>query len=66
VTRFIQFVGSDERSEEIWIGWELEADISGEIPGLIRADRLTEAAIQARGVMEFQRVTTLGERTIGR
>lgn len=51
--RYIQRVTVEE-TVEVWIGWEIAQHV--DIPGLIQADKLTDAELQARGVMEFQEI----------
>lgn len=42
----------------LWVGWDIEG-VSGEVPGLIPVETLSEQQIQALGVSRFSRVSAL-------
>lgn len=56
MARYLQKISLRPYSEgEIWAGWELEGR-SGEIEGLIAADRFTPEELAKLGVTEFQKI----------
>lgn len=57
MARYIQKISVDPASDkEWWVGWDLDDRIE-EIPGLVRADAISEADLRAKGVTEFRSVS---------
>jgi len=54
MARYLQRISLKPYSDtDIWTGWELEGQ-SGEVEGLILADKMSEEELKKLGVTEFQ------------
>ena len=54
MARYLQRISLKPYSDtDIWTGWELEGH-SGEVEGLILADKMSEEELKKLGVTEFQ------------
>ena len=58
MSRYLQKISLRPYNEtEIWVGWDLE-ERTGEIEGLILADRLSAEDLARYGVIEFHKIPT--------
>jgi hypothetical protein len=58
MSRYLQKISLRPYNEtEIWVGWDLE-ERTGEIEGLVLADKLSAEDLTRYGVIEFHKIPT--------